>query len=499
MSESVFRRVRRVVRDRTRQAADAGIGMIVVIGTASVVMALVVVSGAIVQRSLDTSREHENFSNAMAAAETGIDMTLARMQAAYDTTAEVYQTPAKANSLVFEPAPDCVGDPIAYDSSKDERTWAKQQLEKIAGLGGGCLRKSPDGEYAVLAPSGRQAVYAMSWVPSRADYLAGNGRARLLKSEYIFSPYKPATAILTGGDLEINASTTVTGATASGNDDAGVHSNGNITVSNGNPTVTGEVSMSGGGTLPNSNKFTGGVAKAPEQSLPTINARTLYNREVGNHLGSWYDLCPDGKARFGATTGPCTGAVIQDMVVNPVPSFQNGWTYAKVNGIATWYGTSTMNSGVYYASEGNVEADGGNNSEVSNATIIASSVGDTSCDKTAGNINWKTVDIATPYVDNLYFLADQDVKFHANIQMGDTDAGDTNTISGMVVAGDQISLDTSSAKVYGSIVAQDACDPNGSLVDKNSVKNAEVRFDPTGYSPFTSIINTTLWLEYPTS
>ena len=66
----------------------------------------------------------------------------------------------------------------------------------------------------------------------------------------------------------------------------------------------------------------------------------------------------------------------------------------------------------------------------------------------------------------------------------------------MFVAGDQISLQTSSSGAYGSVLAGDQCDIAGSPVDVSEVKNPAVYFDPNSDAPFTSIVNTTLWQEY---
>ncbi len=62
------------------------------------------------------------------------------------------------------------------------------------------------GEYVAIKPAGWNAVYAMGWSPSKA---APKATARLIKAEYLFSPYKPGNAILTSGNLSFSSSVTV--------------------------------------------------------------------------------------------------------------------------------------------------------------------------------------------------------------------------------------------------------------------------------------------------
>jgi hypothetical protein len=50
--------------------------------------------------------------------------------------------------------------------------------------------------------------------------------------------------------------------------------------------------------------------------------------------------------------------------------------------------------------------------------------------------------------------------------------------------------------VYGAVIAADQCDPSGSLVDADEVKNPSIYYDPNASAPFVDIVNTTLWLEF---
>lgn len=482
---------------RAPRGEDEGAGLLLVIGTAGVVMSLVLVAASIAERSLTSGRQHDAFTTALQAAESGIDLGLARVQGAYDLDASDYRTP-HPSATDFDQLPDCVGAEVTFPSTAGasaaaETAWAKAQLLAVAGISG-CVRTIARGEYVVLKPAGRQAVYAMGWSPSRT---APKPRMRMLKAEYIFAPYKPSNAVLTGGDLELNASTLVTGATAGGVDQAAVHSNGNITVTNGNPTVTGPVTYSGGGSPPQSNNFPGGQGSASAaQSVPTISARSVYRRNVANYVGAWFDLCPDGKARAGSTSGvECTGTVLGDYAATGSGTFKNGWTFTAgvSGGPPTWSFSPGDDSvtGIFYVSQGNA-ATGQANKSSSKLTVIASSVG-TSCNKSGGNIDWDKVNIATPYLTGTFMIADQDLRTGSNFGAGS--ASGSTVISGLFVGGDQVELQTSSNGAFGSVIAGDQCDPTGSMVDKNVIKNPEVYYDPTGYAPFTDVVNTTLWLE----
>lgn len=486
---------RRMFLERRGAEGDQGVGMLLVIGTMSVVMTLVLLAGAITDRALRGAQQEDAFATALTAAETGVNVALSRVQGAYDLNGTDYQTP-HPSATAFDSTPDCIDSVVTFPASAGvsaaaESAWAKTELRKLVPRAG-CLRTIAGSQYVFLKPAGRQVVYAMGASPT---FAAAGARIRTVKAEYLFAPYKPGNAILTGGNLEISASTTVTSATAGAAATASVHSNGNVTVGGGNPTVTGPVTMSGTGGLPSSNNFDTGSARSARKLLPTIEARQVYSRNVANYAGAWFDLCPDGKARAGSTSGPCTGTVIGDYGPSgPLAggTFRNGWKFS--NGTPpTWQVTGAFLDGVYYASQGNIGLGNGvGNPTVSRATVIASSVG-TTCNKSGGNIDWDRIDINAPYVNNLFMLADQDLRTGSNFKAGS--ASGSTVISGMFAAGDQVEMQTSSAGAYGSVIAADKCSPGGSMVGSNIIKNPSVYFDPNGYSPFTDVVNTTLWLE----
>ena len=320
-----------------------------------------------------------------------------------------------------------------------------------------------------------------------------------MKSEYVFLPYRPTNAVLTGGDLEFQGALTVT--TAAGIADttlAGVHSNGKITVIGNAANVTGKVTTSGTG----SSSTIGGKAIAPAatQAIPAISARDFYFQAPGNDPGAmedWYDLCPDGYARDWSSSGPCTDPVVQNGVVNKF----NNWTYSTAT--RTWTAAKDAVPGTYFIHEGNA-ANGTGNAGFPNMTVIASAkyAADdpdlANCAaKKYGNIVWDHYDIASPAYTNMWFYADSDVSVTANIKIGQG-ASTPPIVSGLIVSGDQTKLYTQSNSAVGAVIAADKCTspgPTDSVISVNEV-HSDLYFDPDAKAPFTSVITNSLWLDY---
>ena len=331
----------------------------------------------------------------------------------------------------------------------------------------------------------------MGWVPSHTD---PNAKSRLIKTEYVFMPYQPTNAVLTGGDLALSSSTTVRSAYGVDPTLASVHTNGSLSTL-GNPTVTGLVTSTGTSSA-SSNNFqlnpAGAVKPLGTQSIPQISARSMYYRALNDHpeeSSTWWDLCPDGSARQQSAGGPCTGAVLN----GGSPSFR-GWSYDSAS--HTWIASRNTNDGTYYISEGNVDV-GSGNGDIDNITVIASAQNYDNCSsKKYGNISWDHFGLLHPSYPNLWMYADSDIVTHSNFTAG---SGTTTlpVVSGMFVAGDQIHMETSSQGAVGSVVVADQCtNGNPDLVTSNEIKNPSIWYDPNSEAPFTSIIDTTLWLEY---
>lgn len=479
---------------------DDGVGLIVVIGIGAFILGLIVVGASMATNSLSLSQHRGNYEKALSVAETGIDETLGRLQWAYDSYGVDFPVPSPATAAFPTPVCDAatIAQPADFDSADEERDWAVAQLETLMSSHPECATSTASGQYIVLKPStplvngrypGFGRVYAMGWSPDQA---ASDASSRLVKVEYVFLPYTPQNAILTAGNLAISSSTTVTTAAGYPPELAGIHSNGTITTQ-GNPTVYGMVTSTGPSTA-SSNRFYsnpgGSVTNAPTNSVPRVSARSFYfnapNSDAVAVSSRWYDLCPDGSVKAWSDGGPCTGAV---------KSTQSdiGWSYNS--GTRTWTASRNTVSGAFYVHEANV-TEGNGNASIANITVIASSQNASDCaTKRYGNIHWDHYDIRAPAFRNLFLYADADIETESNFSAGSRGGGGSAVISGMFVAGDQVSMQTSSQGAVGSVIAADRC-TTSPMVTSNEVKNPAVYFDPDGDSPFTDIINTTLWLEY---
>lgn len=477
---------------------DEGVGIVLVLAIGVFVLALVAVAIGMAQNSLSMSRQRTNFEKSLAAAETGVDETLGRLQGAYDQFGTDYPVP---NTTSAECSAPPVTSPADFPTAEAERTWATTQLLNLANTNPGCIRETSSGQYIVLKPQtpvvdgrypGFGRVYSLGWSPGRGK---PEESSRLVKAEYVFLPYAPKNAILTSGDLELESSTKVTTATGPGYSptSAGVHSNGVITTL-GNPEVYGQVTSTGTSTASSDRFYAnegGSVAFSVTQPVPRVSARSFYvnapNSDAVAVSSRWYDLCLDGTVRAWSQGGPCTGTVNGSQA-------SIGWSYDPAT--HTWTATRNTISGVFFAHEADVTV-GTGNAVIPNISVIASSANPTTCSaKQFGNISWNHFDMAAPAFKNLFLLADADVETLSNFSAGDNGEDGSAVVSGMFVAGDQISMQTSSQGAVGSVIAADRC-TTSPLVTRNVVKNPAVYFDPEGDSPFSDVITTTLWLEYP--
>ncbi len=496
---------------RLRRANDPeqGFALITVIGFVAVITSLMLLGGVMADRSLVSSTQHSSFEGALAAAEDGIDKGLARGKKAYQVGgSDSWFSPAAATS--FDAAPECTAASVAWPfasapAASQERTWAKTQMLALIGTTG-CLRHAPQGDYVVLKPTGHQAIYAMGWSPR---FGAREVQSRLVKAEYIFAPYSPSNAILTGGDLELGSSTTVStaGQACPGSGGpylAGVHTNGALTVNTGNPTVCGPVSASTDSTGQSSNNFydptntSGTIATSVRQSVTVATAAQVWGiNHATNPPGGWYDLCANGQVRAPDGATPCSGTLLYN--VSAGGSYR-GWSFSATSPPTWSAGDALMQngySGTYYIDGGNVVTNASNSgSAVPNLTVIAAS-SSPNCAKVGGNITWNHIDIAAPSLHSTFLFADQDLLTQSNWTAGSRTGG--TVVSGLFIAGDQTQMETSSAGAYGAVIAQDVCDPpdGTTLVDKDVIKNPTIYYDPNAQAPFIDLINTTLWLEYP--
>ena len=480
---------------------DEGLGLVLVMALITIITALMALAVTIGINSLSGSRRHVTFEQALGAAENGVDFGLARLQTAFTAYGTDYPIPSPPTTVQTTPA--CNAASIStgvssFTSNAAEQAWARSTLLALAVSNPECIRDGTVGQYILVKPTDKQAVYAMGFAPSYAAWKAGQSGSieRLLKAEYIFAPYRPTNAVLTGSNLTIGSSTTVTSAGADPSL-ASVHANGSVFVTNGNPTVYGPVSSTGSSTASSNNFYSnpgGAVKPAPLVSVPQVSARTLYFQNVANYSSSqWYDLCPDGTVRRGSTSGPCASSTIWATLPADGSTSFRGWTYTKVGSVVTWTASSSTLDGVYYAQYANIDVINGNGT-INNISIIAESLNNSDCaTKSLGNIYWDHYDMSRPMIPNLFMLAGQDLVTDSNYSAG---SGGPPVVAGLFVAGDQISMQTSSNGAYGAVIAADRCSISGSPVSDNEVKNPSIYYDPTADAPFTSIISTTLWLEY---
>jgi hypothetical protein len=448
--------------DRSRTQDDRGVAMVATIGLIVFITALLVVGVLTTTTAIRSSRDHVSFEQSLAAAEAGVDTTLAAVSKAY----------AAGNPGWTNPSPCALPAPTSADVADQnaERTWARARLQALPSS---CLVTTPQGQFVAGRAPGRQAVYAIGWSPSRADARA---KSRLLKAEYVFAPYAPGKALLTDGNLDFSGSVAVSHVDPTATAD--VHTNKNIVGINNSLSVTGQVTATG--TLAGcSSGVTGGCAAGkPSEAIPTMSPRIVWST-YAPYEPNWVDLCPAGVARKpqATSTAPCTGPV-----TSPGP-----WEYSLSSGVHTWTypRTSSNVPGVYYVYQGNaVVGDSGNAKDDRQITVLAEAATTggpaSTCGKVGGNIYWKLFNLK-PYLTGLVFLADGSVYGSANADVG----------PGLILAADKVDIKTSSSTIVGSIVAANTCAAAG----PNEVQGVTIRYDQTIEAPVNDIIRTTLWLE----
>ena len=463
--------------------SDDGIGMVTVIGLSSVIAIVVAITVSMAINSLASSRRHVQFEAAMATAESGLDSVLGYIQAASD------------NGLIYSSPEGCdarwTWASSTTPTAKDEAAWVR---EKVAAMPDSCMENAGQGEF--ISFRARNAigqlmpvVYSVGWSPSRY----GTERAeRIVKSEYMFSPYRPSQAILTESTLYFSGSVTVDLSADATSQSADVHTNGNLTMNTNSLQVTGNVTSAGSNdiaeTCPN-NKITGTcTSNAPPIRIPVISARAVYRAASDTMPQSWYDLCPDGTVRAPDLSGliPCSST---NILAHTTPF--RGWTLVNGGTVnATWEFTPVTGTdypGTYYAYQAHITINkGAGNGNVSTLSAIAEAKpnGDPTnaarCYKSGGNIDWKNTTIIN-HLPGLIFLGDGTIY---------ATAGD-DVREGVIAAGDNLQINTSSNELNGSLVASNICPTAGT----NDVQGITVNFGTSSEVPLGSLIRTTQWLE----
>lgn len=495
-----------------RTRSDSGIGMILVIGIVVFVAGITATAGVIAMNGLGQSRHRINFERSLAAAESGIDYALGELQWAFDTSFADFPVPMKDQAPTTACTADSVQLPTAANTPAtwDERAWAESALNALeaaplAGTRPACLMETPSGDVLVLKPRNATGgaglkygrVYARGWSPRWGD---PNAIERTVKVEYVFMPFQPKHAVLTGSNLELKGSYLVDEANGVAANTAGVHTNGDLDFDGSGGDVSGPVTYIGNGDT-----VTFGNGTQPKQiktpvRIPRVSALQFYRQAPSRGSvapNSWADLCPNGEARAWSANGPCDpGAQVLGT------SGYNGWEHSatsssafKGNAAPMWTANRDTVSGTYFVWDANA-INGSGNPDFDSITVIAgSSVNPCATPRPGGNIIWDHFAVGIPHFSDLWFLADQDLHVHANFDAG---SNGTNPVAGTYIAGEEVSLVTSSSMLVGSVLAANQCKNDLGPVegDENEVQGQEIWFKPNADSPFSSIISTTLWLEY---
>jgi hypothetical protein len=449
-------------RIRTNAADDQGIALAMVLLITVAVSGLIASMVIVGTGSLRSATGHAKFDQSLAAAEAGLDSMLAELQSDQGFS-NVGSVPS---SWATSPPTEAV-----------EQAWARAA---ILAEGSGSLVDAGVGEYVAIKPAGWNSVYAMGWSPSKA---APKATARLVKAEYLFSPYKPGNAILTSGNLSFSSSVTVDVATGLVGK-ANVHTNGGVNGTGCSQTVNGTVTSSGAYGVCGSVGDTGSGGGYPIEDVPEINTRYVYDKFASSYAAtSWYDLCNDGTVKRPGTT-PCSGTQLADVSGGGT---YRGWSYGSGSGTTApiWtMGSTSWGPGIYYAYRSDATMD--RNTNVASATVIAEGAptgGPTSrCGMKGGKITAKLVGIGSAALPGVVFMADDDLEVTANFEGG----------VGLFGAGNQVKLETSSNGITGTVIANDKCTAGG---DRNEVKNAVVNYDRNVEVPLLDMIRTTQWLE----
>jgi len=496
---------------------DQGIGLVLVLGITTVVFTLVAAGMLIASTALKESTNRTDFEMALAAAEEGVDIALARQQEAFNggDTAGV-PIPSDAPGVAIKQS-NCTATEVP-ESTFDGLT-AAEEIETAEGIvddlasataTNGCLQQGESGEFLVIRPSGSTnsgTLYAKGWSPA----FSAGATQRFLKVDYIFVPYNPQHAILTGGDLEIGGSVVVQ-VVAGADPVAGIHTNSDLSFTTSSLEVCGQVSATGSVPGTSYDDICTGATLTPTQSpiedLPEVDAAGFYARAntvptaadaISQNL--WFDLCPgvvsgDFEIRSYSSSGvPCTGSVMgnQDSAINLGISYTA--SNSTLGGGPTFSITNAARNGVFYAHQSNLATQqGGQKPAVPpRRTLIASAA--STCDVTTGNIRYTHLDMEDgPYIRNLFMMAETDLSVDANVQLGDPAV----PVGGMFIAGDELQLSTSSNEAVGAAVAIDKCEPStGEMIEdgESRLQGITFWFDPNAESPFSALINITLWQE----
>jgi hypothetical protein len=443
---------------------DSGFGLILVVALSVVITLFVALSLTLAQRTISSGRSHTTYNQSLDASESGVDLVLGQLKTNHSYAAGP-DLPAQ-----------CWTSGLTLDSpcGTDERAWVRLQLSSLATTSSNRVRVS-QGEFVAIKPAHAHAVYSMSFVP---DY-AHATRIRVLKAEYLFSTFAPADAILTGSSSNISGSFTVSAVL--GSPPASIHSNQDL-------TQCPNLSISAGGTTSASGltNACGGTAQSARETIPAIDPRAVYTSEWSKYSGTWFDLCPDGKAYQPSAAGPCSGQAqgsASPLFLGNSPF--RSWSF----GSGTWNdGGGSNSSGIFYVyrADANMTRAGSVIQTVLTEATMNRGDPTTQCAKNPndGNITIKQTDVTT-FMPGLVILAGNSLSMQAQSGAG----------VGLVAAQETVSMNTSSAPgVQGAVIAENYCDSTANP-EVNSFQGSEVRYDGSIDVPLGSTVRTSLELE----
>lgn len=418
---------------------------------------------------------HVQAEQGLQTAEQGIDQTIGHLQDDLDYATSTSVSPTCGTEL---PKP-----PPTVTTPDQELQWLLANFKlsaDVSCLPAGWLQQGPEGEFVAIQPDDRKTMYAIGWVPSRANAQ----RVRVIKADWLPANFVPTHAILTGGDLHVQGNAAVLGIAGS------VHANGDISVSGSSVTVDKSVSTSGVFT-PDPPPINTPVTEknSPLQDLPEFSPETFWDssHDSPSYVNAWWDLCDDGWVREPTGAAPCTGTAVAN--ANNPSSYQ-GWSYKSSTREWTYSGAGVQ-GGVFYIHHGNVQLSGspGTSSAPWRATIVASATPTAStCGNADGSIKITGSPVLTSYGEgqSVTMMAGSD------LQIGGTTA---TQLSGLFLAVEQVDV-TGNGTLNGSILATDDCHTSGTPVSLSGVAGSmQITFNKDIVAALGTTIRTTLWQE----
>ncbi len=465
--------------------SEDGIGLMMVIAVGALVMLMAIGAQMLASVSLTSSRQHQEYQEAIDASEQGVDETYGRLKEnwSYSTdtlVADTYGATAAA-------AGDIGSLPSTTTTVAAEKAWLLGRAEWVRQNQPGLIKHSTEGDYLALRPSNRRTVYTISWIPNAT----APKRTRLIKAEFLLAASNPKQAVLIDGRLVVSGNAVVSG--VGGN----VHANDIVNIG-GSANISGDLSSTGA-ILDNGGGFSvGGQTKpnAPAVQVDDLNPRTVWDQNRGKinpATGAWepnplwYDLCAGGVVKAAPTTaatGPCTGPV----------TTATGWSFSgpATGPGGTWsYNSSTGYPGTYYAYQSSIDIAGspGSSSDPWSATLLSESLPDPS-GRLYGDITLTGHPSISGSLTNIAILAGRDLRIQ-----GSPSPATTETFEGLLGAREQIHV-SGDTTLFGVLMANDLPDTSGSPVSATEISgNMSITFDGNLEVLVGQRIRTALWLE----